>query len=335
MKKVYIKAISYHLPEKILSNSDLETLFPDWSATKISEKVGIRERHISSEGECASDLAVNAAEKLFREYDIDRNTIDFVLFCTQSPDYVLPTTACLIQHRLGLATGVGALDYNLGCSGFPYGLALAKGLIVAGMATQVLLLTGDTYSKYIDPNDRGNRTLFGDGATASLISTEGFCTIEEFSFGTDGSGAKNLIVETGGNRGSRGTREANSLTSSDQAPVDHLFMNGSEIFSFTLSSVPLLVKDVLSKNALDLSNVDLFIFHQANKHMLNFIRQKIGIPEDKFVVYLESVGNTVSSTIPIALYETQKQGRLFGNILLAGFGVGYSWGGVVLKCVEK
>jgi len=329
--EAYIKAISYYLPEKIVTNEDLVKEFPEWTVEKVAGKVGVRQRHVVSENETASDMATKASEKLFAEQNIDRSTIDFVLFCTQSPDYFLPTSACLIQNRLGLSTSCGALDFNLGCSGFVYGLSLAKGLIAGGIAKNILLLTAETYSKYIHPKDKGNRTIFGDASAATLISTDGFASIENFCLGTDGRGAENLIVRNGGMRqpdtlGDLAFDESGNLTSSD-----YLYMNGGEIFNFTAEAVPVLVDQVLEKNHLTKEDIQLFVFHQANKYMMNYLRKLIEIESDKFYFFLENVGNTVSSTIPIALCEAQKEGKLKGNILIAGFGVGYSWGATILK----
>jgi len=330
--KAYIKAISYALPEKVITNNDLMRDFPEWTAKKVADKLGVKQRHVVSETETATDLAIQAAENLFKENpNIQRDAIDFVLLCTQSPDYFLPTSACIIQHRLGLPTNIGALDFNLGCSGFVYGLSLAKGLVLGGIAKNVLLLTSETYNKHLHPKDKSNRTIFGDAAAACLVSNEGWAEIGNFSLGTDGSGAENLMVKTGG---MRYKEKANDLTfdeNENPASSDYLYMNGSEILSFTLEAVPLLVADTLRKNSLQQADINLFVFHQANKYILNFLRKKIKIEEEKFYYYIENVGNTVSSTIPIALYEAKKENKLKGNILLAGFGVGYSWGGVILK----
>ena len=332
--KAYIKAISYFLPEKVVTNGDLVKEFPEWTVDKIAGKVGVSERHVVSENETASDMATQAAEKLFKEHGIDPSIIDFVLLCTQSPDYYLPTSACLIQNRLGLSTSCGALDFNLGCSGFVYGLSLAKGLIAGGIAKNILLLTAETYSKHIHPKDKGNRTIFGDASAATLVSTDGFASIENFSLGTDGRGAENLIVRKGGLRqpdllNDTVLDESGNLTSSD-----YLFMNGGEIFNFTSEAVPVLVQETLERNNLKQDEINLFVFHQANKYMMNYLRKLIDIEPERFYFYLENVGNTVSSTIPIALYEAQQEGKLHGNILLAGFGVGYSWGATVLKMVN-
>lgn len=330
--KAYIKAISYYLPPDSLSNEDINALFPEWSADKISSKTGIYNRNIAAPDVFSSDLGVLAAQRLFEEHDISPDQIDYVLFCTQSPDYILPTTACLIQDRLGIPTTAGALDFNLGCSGYIYGLGLAKGLILSEDARNVLFITAETYSKFIHPEDKSNRTIFGDAASATLISTEGYAEICRSSVGTDGRGAENLIVKRGGLRFPAIADEDTTMDEYGNARNDnYLQMNGSEIFNFTSEMVPLLVNETLRKNSLLVEDIDLFVFHQANKFMLNHLRKKLDIQESRFFYFLENCGNTVSSTIPIALAEAVKDGLAKGKVLLAGFGVGYSWGGTVLK----
>jgi 3-oxoacyl-[acyl-carrier-protein] synthase-3 len=310
----------------------LARAFPEWAVDKITDKVGIKKRHIVSDHETAVDLAVIVAQRLFAQ-GIHKETIDYLLFCTQSPDYYLPASACIIQDRLGLSNEIGALDFNQGCSGFIYGLSLAKGLLVAGIAKNILLLTGETYSKRLHPKDKGNRSIFGDAAAAALIASEGFAEIGEFSLGTDGSGAGNLIIKTGGARKPEKVNVVEFDESNNPLSPDYIYMNGSEIFSFTLRAVPALVEKTIEKNNIDKEELDLYIFHQANKYMLDFLRKKIKIDENKFYIYLSEVGNTVSSTIPIAVYEALKDGALTKGmkVLLAGFGVGYSWGGCVLR----
>lgn len=329
--KAYIKGISYYLPEGVLTNEELVEQFPEWTVEKISKKVGISQRHVTAKDETAGDMAIKAAEKLFTEKHIDRSQIDFVLLCTQSPDYHLPSTSCIIQDKLGLSTKCGAFDFNLGCSGYEYGLAVAKGLVIGGIAKNVLLMTAETYTKYIHPSDKGNRTIFGDGATATLISDEGFAEIGEFCLGTDGSGAEQLIVKTGC---ARQFTLANDFRVDDEGGIhssDNLYMNGKAIFDFTSDVVPSLIDATLQKNKLSSDNVDLYVFHQANKYMINYIRKLMCIDKEKFYIFMENVGNTVSSTIPIALCEAEKEGKLRGNVVLAGFGVGLSYGAVVLK----
>lgn len=331
--KSFIKAISYYLPSKVVTNEDLVKEFPEWTVEKVAAKVGVNERRVVAEDETASDMATQAAETLFKEHSINRSSIDFVLLCTQSPDYFLPTSACLIQNRLGLSTACGALDFNLGCSGFVYGLSLAKGLIAARIAKNVLLLTAETYSKHIHPKDKGNRTIFGDASSATLISTDGYASIEDFCLGTDGRGAENLIVKRGGLRQPNSKDDIVFDESGNPTSSDYLFMNGGEIFNFTSEAVPILVEQVLEKNQLSKSEIQLFVFHQANKYMMNYLRKLIDIEPERFYYCLEKVGNTVSSTIPIALYEAMKENRIQkgSNVLLAGFGVGYSYGGTLIK----
>jgi 3-oxoacyl-[acyl-carrier-protein] synthase III len=329
--KAYIRNVSYYLPELVVTNEDIVKDFPDWTAAKIELKIGIKKRYLCGDL-TAADLAERAANLLFEQNNIDRGSIDALLLCTQSPDYFLPTTACILQHKLGLPQSVAAFDFNLGCSGFVYGLGIAKGMICAGVARNILLLMSETYSKYIHQNDRGNRTLFSDAASATLVSTNGFAEIGDFVLGTDGSGFNNLIVETGANR----IKEKKGIEIDDKKGItrspDYLFMDGPAIFNFSLEVVPRLINEVLERNHLKLEEIGLFIFHQANKHLLKFIREAIQIPEDKFYVCLENFGNTVSSTIPIALFNALKENRIMtsDNVILTGFGVGYSWGSVNL-----
>lgn len=326
----YIKAIAYYLPEKVVTNEQLVEEFPEWSVEKIAKKVGINERHIAAEDETAGDMACKAAEKLIADNGINKETIDFVLLCTQSPDYFLPSTSCIIQSRLGLSTKCGAFDFNLGCSGYEYGLAVAKGLIISGVAKNILLLTAETYNKHIHPKDKGNRTIFGDGASASLISIDGFAKVGEFILGSDGRGFDRLIHKTGAMRHYHPMNDLHDDENGNPLSSDYLFMDGKAIFDFTSDVVPPMIEEVLAKHQMSMEDVDLFVFHQANKYMINYLRKLMDIDMGKFYVYMENVGNTVSSTIPIALCEAKKEGRLIGNILLAGFGVGLSYGATII-----
>lgn len=329
----YIKAISYYLPQTVVTNEQLVHRFPEWSVDKVAAKVGVKSRHLAAENETAGDMAGKAALKLFSDYNIDPKDIDFLLFCTQSPDYFLPSTACILQHRLGLPTDSGALDYNLGCSGCIYGLALAKGLLSAGMARNVLLLTAETYNKYLHPKDKSNQSIFGDGAAACLVSTEGIAEIGDFVFGTDGSGAEHLIVKTGGARCNNKTGYSRIDEDGHVSYDDYLYMNGGAIFNFTLGAVPLLIKQVLEKNNMLKENVDYYVFHQANKFMLNTLRKVCGLSQDRFYIDLEKTGNTVSSTVFIGLKDCLDKGTIKPGMLvmITGFGVGLSYGGTMLK----
>lgn len=329
----YIKAISYYLPERILSNVELVKEFPEWSVEKVAKKVGVNSRHIAADDETAGDMAEKAARKLFEEYIINPSSIDFLLLCTQSPDYFLPSTACLLQDKLGIPKTAGAFDYDLGCSGCIYGMAVAKGLIAAGIANNVLLLTAETYTKYLHPSDKSNRSIFGDGAAACLISTDGIAEIGDFSLGTDGSGASNLIVRTGAAEHRKSTCYSAVDAEGHTAYDDYLYMNGGNVFNFTLDVVPPMMKDILAKNHLEKEDVDYYVFHQANKFMLNTIRKVCLLPKDKFYINLEETGNTVSSTILIGLKDCIDRGLIKAGmkVMVAGFGVGLSWGGTLLK----
>jgi 3-oxoacyl-[acyl-carrier-protein] synthase-3 len=326
-----ITTIAVHLPSEVLSNEQLAMLYPGWTADKIYEKTGIRERRVVAEGECASDLACAAAKKILRT---GANSVDYLLFCTQSPDYVLPTTACVLQHRLGLPTTCAALDFNLGCSGYIYGLSLATALLQSVQARSVLLLTADTYSRLIHPVDKSTRTIFGDAGTATLLDKKSKARLHSFVLGSDGSGAEQLIVKAGGSRYPVPVNQRSASEGSDPEHDPHcLYMNGPEIFNFTIRAVPKLVNAVLEKAELSMDQVDLVVFHQANGFMLEHLRRKLAIPVEKFVVHIENCGNTVSSTIPLALENIIDSGRLKPGmkVLLVGFGVGYSWGGCILE----
>ena len=329
----FIKGISYYLPEKVVTNEELLKEFPEWSVDKVAAKVGVNSRHVAGENETAGDMAEKAARRLFEEYNVNPKTIDFVLLCTQSPDHFLPSTACILQDRLGIPTAAGALDYNLGCSGCVYGIAMGKSFVDSGMAKNVLLLTAETYNKYLHPSDKSNRSIFGDGAAACLISSDGIAEIGDVVLGTDGKGAKYLIVETGAARQKSETGIVTIDEDGHEKHDDYLYMNGSAIFNFTLEAVPALMKDILVKNNLSKEDVDYYVFHQANKFMLNTIRKVCVLSKDKFYVNLAETGNTVSSTVMIGLKQCLEAGTIKPGmkVMVTGFGVGLSWGGTILK----
>jgi 3-oxoacyl-[acyl-carrier-protein] synthase-3 len=241
VKHAAIGPIAIHLPERVETNAHIVAEFPQWDLDLIYSKTGIWSRHIAAPDECSSDLAVAACEKLFAQQQVDRSTIDFILLCTQTPDYPLPTTACLLQDRLGLPTNIGALDFNLGCSGFVYGLSMAEGLIRSGAAERVLLITAETYSKFIHPGDRSLRPIFGDGAAATLIEASDVPSLSGFVFGTDGSAADTLLVNTGG---ARPLEDAIKSRTKWRWP-SKIYMDGPGIIKLTLEIIPRLIADVL------------------------------------------------------------------------------------------
>lgn len=313
--------IEVALPEKVVSNEDLG-LYNDEKLKNLGKKLGINERRICADDETALSLAIKACEKLFESFD--SSLVDFIIYCTQSPEYFLPTTACILQEKLGVRKSSGAFDYNLGCSGYIYGLAMAKSFIRTGIASNVLLVTSEAYSKHIHDQDISNRAIFGDAATATLINENVANSIGKFNLGTDGGGQNNLIVKSGGG-------QANFISSRRRENL--FFMNGPEVFQFTLDNVPSSINDCLVKNGIKLDDVNYVILHQANAYMLKNLRRKIGVDENRFYSNVQNIGNTVSNTIPIALKDALENGLIKKNdyVLLSGFGVGYSWGSTIIK----
>ncbi|MEM8679688.1 MAG: ketoacyl-ACP synthase III [Planctomycetota bacterium] len=329
MKYASIGPIAVHFPERAETNAQLAAEFPRWDLDLIRSKTGIDCRYIAAEDETASDLGVRAAQKLFHEHDIDPHSVDFLLLCTQTPDYALPTTSCLMQDRLGLRTNSGALDFNLGCSGFVYGLALADGLIRGGMVRRVLLITAETYSKYIDSADRSLRTIFGDGAAATLIEAADEPSVSGMQFGTDGTGADTLIVREGGARPLKDAIEPRHR----QRWKSQLYMDGPALINFTNAAIPELVQAVLEATELTPADVDLYLMHQATKKMLQQLQERLDVGDDELPIVMEKCGNTVSSTIPILIRDLRSEGRLTPGThsMLIGFGVGWSWAGCMWR----
>ena len=292
----------------------------------IASKTGINQRHIAAPDECSSDLGVAAAERLFEEFNIDRSSIDFLLFCTQTPDYPLPTTACLIQDRLGLPTNCGALDFNLGCSGYVYGLSLCDGLIRSGAAKRILFITAETYTKLIDENDRSLRTIFGDGAAATLIESHDQPSMSGFKFGTDGKGANTLLATQNGFR-----KDPQVAPRHRRRWKSDLYMDGPALINFTVGAIPGLIDDVLAAADTSMDQIGFLLLHQATLKMLSQLQQVLEVEEERVPILLENFGNTVSSTLPILIKQMRDRGDMPSDMknLMVGFGVGWSWAGCV------
>lgn len=330
-----IKKITHYLPEKILANDALEQLYPEWTASKIRTKLGISCRHVVDYGETALDLAERACTRMFDSHAVEAADIDALIVCTQSPDFALPPDSCLLHKRLRLSSGIPVLDYAHGCSGFVYGLFLAKGIIESGQAHNVLLVNAETYSRYCSPADKHTRTVFGDAATATFIQGENTQApfLDNFVFYTDGSGAGNLIVPASGQRRDSLPEEFTASPLRDGLRgLEHLYMNGREIFNFAMDTVPRLVSAVLSKGSLCADDLAAVILHQANSYMVRSLQSACALGEVHFPVFLEDVGNTVSCSIPLTLEESLRTGaiRPGQRVLLAGFGVGYTCAGCTL-----
>lgn len=326
----FIKALTYYLPDGIVTNEQLEAELG--GVEMVSKTAGVDSRRKAFNNETASDLAVNAAKQLFTEYGISPNEIDFLLYCTQSPDYFMPSTSCILQDKLGIPTNAGAFGYDLGCSGYVYGLAIANSFVDSGLAKNVLLLTSDTISKYLHPQDK-NRLLFGDAASATLVSTTGIAKIGSFEKGTDGSGFEHIIIRNGGNKHRELTGKSIVDDNGNKHYEDNFDMDGEAVFNFTVERIPQLIEGCLKMNNLQKDEVGYYVFHQANKYILNTVRKLNKLPKDEFFVDLSDTGNTTSTTIPIGLVKSLKAGNIHKdmNVMVAGFGVGLSWAATILR----
>jgi len=322
----FLQAIATELPARVQTNDDLAAGVDGWTADRILSRTGVTGRHIAAADETAGDLCCRAAERLFAESRIDRATIDTLIVCTQSPDYFLPSTACVLQDRLGLPLSVAAFDVMLGCSGYTYGLWLARSLVLSESSSNVLLLAGDTYSKYCRPQDLPVASLFGDAGTASVITRSPdsvWAKIGPSVLGTDGRGAANLIVKAGGSR----------LRTSETASDRYLYMNGAEVTSFAVSTVKAVITSLLDKVGLRWPDVDGFVFHQASPTFVQRLAAAYKLPPEKVALGASDVGNTCSATIPMVLEKCARANRFQPGqtLVLVGFGVGYSWAATLIE----
>lgn len=330
---VKVTEIEFQLGALCESNQDMLLDNPSWDIGAIEEATGIISRRLAHPEQCASDLAVEAAEKIFAKGMVRREEIGALIMCTQSPDYLLPTTACIVQERVKLSTSTAAFDINMGCSGYIYGLAIASSLLKSGFANKVLLLNADTYSKFVSKHDRACRPIFGDGAAATVIeTTDGDDVVGPFDLGTDGSGKEKLMLHGSGTRDLVPGQGMSELTVRNSEAF-FLKMDGAAVLMFTMGTVPKSVKAILRKAGLTKEQVDLYIFHQASKKVLDNIVRHLDIPDEKVFRGFAEIGNTVSASIPIAIKQAETQGRLLPGqrVLLVGFGVGYSWGSCLLR----
>ena len=320
-----INAITSYLPAQIEDNADIVD-------ARFMKKIGVKSRHIATD-ESAGDLAFKAAERLFAENNIDRHETDFILLCTQHPDYQMPHTAAHLQHRLGLGKNVGSMDIGLGCSGYVYGLAVAKGLIESGLAKKILFLTSSVYTKYINVRDKSARPLFGDGATATWLEGDDSEGLSAFVFGSDGSRYDKLIIPVGGSKfPPRDNPEVFSTDDNKNYRSNYeVYMDGMAITYFTLREIPKLVDDVLTAAKLTRADLDYCIFHQANKFMMTYLRDKAGLNEVPFHNDISTTGNIVSGSVALAIEQVVKSHGAAGlkRVMLAGFGVGLSWAGCI------
>ncbi len=328
-----IAQIHTYLPETKLTNQDLSRLFPKYSEEDILRKSGIHCRHVRKESETASDLAVTCGRQLFEKSPGLKEEIDMLLYVTSALDYVGPATACLIHEQLGLNKRAGSMDLPMGCSGFTNALAVAKALIESGQATKILLITADIPTSVLHPDDFYLRVLFSDAACCTVVERCETQKIGQFSFGTDGGGAECLIIRGSGARDPVDQAWIDKYEEAGGLLIGRMEMQGDKILAFSLREVPPTVGEILEKHDLTLDDLDWVVFHQASGLILKFVAKKLKIPPSKMYSALESVGNTVAATIPIALQIGIDKGDLKEGqkILLCGFGIGFSWSGTILE----
>lgn len=325
-----IAGIASAVPENVQTREHLAAAFGEVEADKLVNAVGIRSRHVTEGRLCTSDLCYAAAERLIAALAWDRQSIDLLIFVTQTPDYLMPATSASLQSRLGLPKTCAALDINLGCSGFVYGLWSAAAMMTTGPFRRALLLVGDTITRIASPADRAVTPLFGDAGTATALERDDAAPPMTFELGTDGRGERELMVAAGGFRTPRGAETAvrSERESGNVRSDEDLFMNGAEIFNFTQREVRPLIQSMLT------ADVDHVVLHQANRFILQHLAKRLKVPDEKMVIALETYGNTSSASIPLALTTGISDSLRSGSrrLLLAGFGSGYSWAGVTLEC---
>ena len=326
-----LEAISFALPTTQLTNDELRAAYPNWDFDRLEKRAGVFTRHIAAEGETALDFARRACDQLESQGLLRANEIDTIIFCTQTPDYIMPPNSCLLHGKLRLKPGVMVLDINVGCSGYMYGLMVADSLVKSGAARRVLLATGDTITRYIHPGDRAIRCLFSDGSAVSILThSENGRGIRDIRCGTAGEHCKRVIIPAGGMRTSRSVETAKEEVdySGNVRTSEHIKMDGLGVLSFFNSIVPCSVTEMLVRNGLSVADVDLFVFHQASQVALDSLRTVLNIPVQKMVYDLAEIGNLVSASIPVALKRAYDRGQAKpGQLaLLCGFGVGLSWG---------
>tara|TARA_B100000579_G_scaffold238235_1_gene195350 strand:- start:2410 stop:3417 length:1008 start_codon:yes stop_codon:yes gene_type:complete len=331
-----IENISYYLPNEPVSNKDIIKKNPGWNLNDLNNRTGVNTRYYANKNETALDMSIEACKIFFENYNSKKDKIDALIFCTQSNDYIMPPNSSLLHGILGLSEDVFAFDFNLACSGYIYGLAIANGLLSTNMASNILLVNADTYSKYINEKDRSTKILFGDAAAVSYIKNSNQNKgIIDIQCSTSGENYKKFIIPSGGIRYPKSKLSCVPIKdkSGNIRTDEDIHMDGMGIFAFVNSKVPKQIKSILKKNSLNLSDIDLFIFHQASKLAIDSLIKILKIDSKKVYINIDKVGNTVSASIPIALKDALSDGKIKDGdkILCCGFGVGLSWGTCIIQ----
>ena len=330
---VGISGISASVPKNISRNIDMASFIPKEEIEKTINSIGIIEKRFVDSNTCASDLCFSAAEKLFAEMNIDKTTIDVLIFMSQTPDYKIPATAPILQNRLGLSKNTAAFDVGLACSGYVYSLSIAFAFASLPSINRVLLLDGETFTKIVNPRDKVNAPLYGDAGTATIIEKGNFGP-SYFSLNTDGSGFEAIKINAGGYRNMSNSENIIEKTDKEgNVRSDHqVYMDGGEVFNFTMREIPKDIKNILTFSNTNLEGIDYLVFHQANKFMTDFFSKKLKLPINKVPYCLDKFGNTSSSSIPLTisseLYSVLKKTKK--KIMISGFGAGLSWGSAIL-----
>lgn len=315
-----IKSIEYYLPKNIETLKTLKKDNPNWDIDKIYKATGINKRFIAKK-ESIIEMAEKSCKKLIKNNNI--KDIDFLILVTQSQETGIPSSSCILHKKLGLNNNCMSFDINQGCSGFVYSLAVATSLIRNKIAKKGIIICSEKYSKYIKKNDKSCKPIFSDGSASILVETSKKNCINSFVLGTNGNGHHNLMVPS-----------KDISIKNYKIKKGNLYMDGSAVFLFTLSAVKKCFIEILKKSKLKKDNIDYIVFHQASKLVLENLVRKLDLDKKKVINNLDNVGNTVSASIPIALKTLINKNKIRKNstVLLLGFGVGYSWGGCIVKC---
>ena len=323
-----IRGVASAVPQRAEGLAELAAVFGEAEAQKLQANTGVRTRHVGRPDQCASDLCCAAAQTLLQDLHWDPASLDALLFVSQSFDYFLPATSCCLHGRLGLSKSCAVFDVGMGCSGYVYGLWIAASLMKSGLK-RILLLAGDTIARMVSSQDRSAKPLFGEAGTATALETDPEAILH-FSLGTDGQGWPHLIVPAGAFRSRPDAETRLSIRGQDGniRSAEDLYMNGAEIFTFTIREVPPLITRILGQSGFKREEVDYFIFHQANKFMLDYLAKRMGLPSQKVPLSLGEFGNVSSASIPLTIQHCLRSelSQSPAKIIMAGFGVGLSWG---------
>ena len=325
---VGIKAMSACVPAQVYSNRDLGYLIPEGEIEKTIHSIGVEERRIADPDVTASDLAFKAAKKLMDDNNLAPDSIDVLLFMSQTSDYRIPATSCILQHRLGLSKDTCCIDLSLGCSGYVFALSTAFAYASMEGVNRVLLLDGETFSKIVNRRDKVDWPLYGDGATATLVEKGNFGE-SFFILRTDGSGENAVKVSGGGMRNVTTSDSLVEKTREDgniRTDLD-VFMDGMDVFNFAMSVVPKSVKQICAESGTPLEDIDWLVFHQANKFMTDFFAKRLKFPMEKVPYCIQKYGNTSSTSVPLTIVS-ELEGKLNDgdHVVMCGFGAGLSWG---------